>query len=93
MSAHGKLRFTPSDRLDVDFAGLYVDVDNGYDAWAIDNGFTTYTDKPGRDAQRSTAGSVRVHARFERFDLVSISGAADTDATFSFDADWGNDAY
>jgi outer membrane receptor protein involved in Fe transport len=26
-------------------------------------------------------------------DVVSISGAADTDATFSFDADWGNDAY
>ena len=93
LSAHGKLHWTPSDRLDVDFAGLYVDVDNGYDAWAIDNGFNTYTDKPGRDAQRSTAGSVRIDARFDRFDLVSISGAANTDATFSFDADWGNDAY
>jgi iron complex outermembrane recepter protein len=93
LSAHGKLHWTPSDRLDVDFAGLYVDVDNGYDAWAVDNGFTTYSDKPGRDAQSSTAASVRVHARFDRFDLVSISGAANTDATFSFDADWGNPQY
>lgn len=93
LAARGKLNWSPSDRLDVDFAGLYVDVDNGYDAWAIDNGFDTYSDKPGRDAQRSVAGSVRVHAALASVDVVSISGAADTDATFSFDADWGNDPY
>ena len=93
LSAHGKLHWTPTEKLDVELAGLYVDVDNGYDAWAVDNGFTTYTDKPGRDAQRSVAGSMRVHATFDRFDLVSISGAANTDAQFSFDADWGNPAY
>jgi outer membrane receptor protein involved in Fe transport len=93
LSARGKLAWTPSDRVGVDVAGLYVDVDNGYDAWAIDNGFTTYSDKPGRDAQRSVAGSIRVRAELDRFDLVSISGAADTDATFSFDADWGNDQF
>jgi outer membrane receptor protein involved in Fe transport len=93
LAARGKLSWSPSDRLDVDFAGLYVDVDNGYDAWAIDNGFDTYSDKPGRDAQRSIAGSVRVHAELDSIDIVSISGAADTDAVFSFDADWGNAAY
>ena len=74
----------------VDFSGLYVDVDNGYDAWAIDNGFTTYSDDPGRDAQRSAAGSVRVQAELDGVDLVSITGFAETDAVFSFDADWGN---
>jgi outer membrane receptor protein involved in Fe transport len=93
LTARGKLAWTPSDTVDVDFAGLYVDVDNGYDAWAIDNGFDTYSDDPGRDAQRSVAGSVRVRAELPRFDLVSITGAADTDAVFSFDADWGNAAY
>ena len=93
LAARGKLDWSPSDRLEVDFAGLYVDVDNGYDAWAVDNGFDTYSDKPGRDAQRSVAGSIRVRAQLDAVDIVSISGAADTDATFSFDADWGNDAY
>lgn len=90
LSARGKLAWTPSDRVAVDFSGLYVDVDNGYDAWAIDNGFTTYSDEPGQDAQRSAAGSIRMTAELDRFDLVTISGAADTDATYSFDADWGN---
>jgi iron complex outermembrane recepter protein len=93
LAARGKLAWSPSDRFAIDFAGLYVDVENGYDAWAIDNGFHTYSDKPGRDAQRSVAGSIRVHAELATVDVVSISGAADTDATFSFDADWGNAPY
>jgi len=90
---HGKVNWKPGDRVSVDFAALYVDVDNGYDAWAIDNGFNTYSDKPGKDAQRSTAGSVRVQAQLDKIDIVSITGVADTHARFSFDADWGNDAY
>jgi outer membrane receptor protein involved in Fe transport len=93
LTARGKLAWSPSDAVQVDFTGLYVDVDNGYDAWAIDNGFNTYSDDPGRDAQQSSAGSVRVAAELERVDLVSISGFADTDAVFSFDADWGNAGY
>jgi outer membrane receptor protein involved in Fe transport len=93
ISARGKLNWAPTDRVELDFAGLYVDVDNGYDAWSIDNGFDTYSDKPGRDAQRSVAGSMRLHAQLQQFDIVSISGMADTDAVFSFDADWGNAGY
>ncbi len=93
VTVRGKLAWSPSDAVQVDFSGLHVDVDNGYDAWAIDNGFNTYSDNPGRDAQRSTAGSVRVEAALERIDIVSISGFADTDAVFSFDADWGHPAY
>jgi len=93
LGAHGKLRWRPGDATTVDFAGLYVDVDNGYDAWAVDNGWRTYSDKPGRDAQRSVAGSVRVQTELTNLELVSITGVADTDAVFSFDADWGNAAY
>jgi outer membrane receptor protein involved in Fe transport len=93
LTARGKLVWSPSDEVQIDFTGLYVDVDNGYDAWAVDNGFNTYSDDPGRDAQQSTAGSVRVAAELERVDLVNILGLADTDAVFSFDADWGNGGY
>lgn len=93
LTARGKLSWSPRDEVQVDVTGLYIDVDNGYDAWAIDNGFNTYSDDPGRDAQQSAAGSVRVLAALEQVDVVSITGFADTDAVFSFDADWGNPAY
>jgi outer membrane receptor protein involved in Fe transport len=93
LTARGKLAWSPSDSVQVDFTGLYVDVDNGYDAWAIDNGWNTYSDDPGRDAQRSAAGSARVQVELDTVDIVSITGLADTDAVFSFDADWGNAGY
>jgi iron complex outermembrane receptor protein len=90
MTARGKLLWEPSERLRVAFSGLYVDVDNGYDAWSIYNGYETYSDEPGRDAQQSLAGSARVEATLDRVDFVSITSLAETDAVFSFDADWGN---
>jgi iron complex outermembrane recepter protein len=93
LTTRAKFRWTPSERVDVEATALYLDLDNGYDAWAVDNGFTVYSDNPGRDAQRSVAGSVRVAASFDRFDVVSITGVNDTDATYSFDADWGNADY
>jgi outer membrane receptor protein involved in Fe transport len=93
LTARGKLAWAPNDEVQIDFAGLYVDVDNGYDAWAVDNGWSTYSDDPGRDAQRSAAGSARVRAELATVDLVSITSFAETDAVFSFDADWGNAPY
>ncbi len=92
LTSRAKLAWMPSDRVSVDVTGVYIDVDNGYDAWAIDNSFTTQSDQPGRDAQTSTAGSVRVTADLDDFQLVSITGAARSEVVFSFDADWGNAA-
>ncbi len=75
-----------------DLSAMYVDSDNGYDAWAIDSSRDTLSDKPGKDSQKSRAGSLRVAADIGRsMELVSISSAADSDIRFSFDGDWGNE--
>jgi outer membrane receptor protein involved in Fe transport len=88
----GRLRWLPIDTLSVDLAALYADVDNGYDAFAIDNSLTMLSDKPGKDAQRSAGGSLRIEwAALSWATLTSITAAADSDIGFDFDADWGND--
>ena len=88
----GRLRWQPTDALTVDLAALYADVDNGYDAFAIDNSYTMLSDKPGRDAQRSVGGSLRIEwSALPWATLTSITAAADSDIAFDFDADWGND--
>ncbi len=70
---------------------ILADVDNGYDAFAIDNSLTVQSDHPGRDAQRSLGSSLRLEWQgAERFAFTSITSAADSDRDFSFDADWGN---
>jgi iron complex outermembrane receptor protein len=38
---------------------IYSRVDNGYDAFALDNSYTMLSDKPGRDAQESIGASLR----------------------------------
>ncbi|MFW2405279.1 MAG: TonB-dependent receptor [Gammaproteobacteria bacterium] len=95
LTARGKLRFNPGDRWQLDLTGLYADLDNGYDAWAVDNnGDATYSDKPGEDAQETAAGSLRATGEFgDAMTFVSITSVANTDAVFSFDADWGNDDF
>ena len=88
----GRLRWLPADTLTVDLAALYADVNNGYDAFAIDNSLTMLSDKPGRDAQRSVGASLRVEwVAWSWASLTSITAAADSDIVFDFDADWGND--
>ncbi len=71
---------------------MYADVDNGYDAFAIDNSLTMLSDKPGKDAQRSAGGSLRIEwSALSLGTLTSITAIADSDIRFDFDADWGND--
>ena len=86
-----KLLFELADDLDLAVAFLYADIDNGYDAFAIDNSLTVLSDDPGRDAQESIGSSLRLEWQGpESFDFTSITAAADSDIDFSFDADWGN---
>ena len=56
-----KWAFTPSERLRIELTAMQVDIDNGYDAYAIDNSRNTESDQPGVDSQHSTGVSLRAH--------------------------------
>ena len=90
-TVRGRLRWQVSDAWQVDLATVFADVDNGYDAFALDNGYTMLSDKPGKDAQKSSGASLRVeHTGLASATLTSITSVADSAIEFSFDADWGN---
>ena len=91
LTLRGRIKWL-ADAWEFNLAGFYADVDDGYDAFAIDNSLTMLSDKPGKDAQESMGASFR--ADFdgpEGYTLTSITSVADSDILFSFDADWGND--
>lgn len=88
----GRLLLLPSETLEINIAALHTNIDNGYDAFALDNSYTVHSDKPGRDAQRSNGASVRFDwFSSQEMTLTSIMAFADSDIDFEFDADWGND--
>ena len=89
----GKLRWELAPGWHADLAALYVDIDNGFDAFSLDNSRTTLSDKPGRDAQRTRGASADVAGRLGDYTVRSVSAYAWSDSVYSFDGDWGNDAY
>lgn len=89
----GKLRWQITDQLQADLTLMHVDIDNGYDAWSINNTFTTYSNQPGRDAQLSNGAALRLSAQLAGIgELRSVTSAADSKIVYSFDGDWGNDS-
>ncbi len=91
LTLRGKLAWQPQADTRVLLTALHLEMDNGYDAFATDNGYTTHSDAPGRDDQRTRALALRVETPLgPRASLVSISTLADTDSRLGFDADWGN---
>jgi len=90
----GKFFWQLTPALRAELALMDVDLNNGYDAWSIDNSFTTRSNQPGRDAQQSLGASLKLTLRSDSFgELRSVSSTADSHIVYSFDADWGNDAF
>jgi outer membrane receptor protein involved in Fe transport len=59
LTLRGRWRFEPSESWRVDLSVLRAQMDNGYDAFAIDNSRTTESDHPSVDRQYSTGVSLR----------------------------------
>jgi outer membrane receptor protein involved in Fe transport len=51
------------------------------------------SDRPGRDAQRTRGMSADVAGMLGHYTVRSVSAYAWSDSVYSFDGDWGNDAY
>jgi iron complex outermembrane receptor protein len=89
-----KLFWQVTPALRADLALMDVDLNNGYDAWSIDNSFTTQSNQPGRDAQQSLGASLKLSLSTASFgELRSVSSAAQSHIVYSSDQDWGNDAF
>jgi outer membrane receptor protein involved in Fe transport len=85
----GKLSVQVNDDLDVNFTAFYLNADNGYDAFSLENNRETQSDQPGRDTQRSWAGAIT--ALWSGNDAVNVEATLSgvtTSSLYSFDEDW-----
>jgi iron complex outermembrane receptor protein len=86
-----KWTFTPSDKLRFELTAMQVDIDNGYDAFTIDNSRNTQSDQPGVDSQHSTGVSARVHyLASDAVGFTAVATYAKSIIKYSYDGDWGN---
>lgn len=89
LTTRAKLRWLASDALTVDVTGLYIDIDNGYDAFSLNNNRRTLSDQPGQDNQETSAVAVTTSWRgHEAFGLEVITSWSDSNLEYGYDEDW-----
>jgi outer membrane receptor protein involved in Fe transport len=91
LTSRVKLRWLASEDLTLDFSALYLDIENGYDAFSLDENRKTMSDEPGHDRQESLA--LALDANWRISDAVAMEGILTTnrtDAEYGFDEDWTN---
>ena len=87
--ARGKLAYQLSDDTDIGLTYLYADIDNGYDAFSLDNTRTTYSDEPGTDSQDTNALALTIdHDINNAVSLQSVITGSWSDVEYSYDDDW-----
>ena len=71
-----------------------IDVDNGYDAFSLDNNRNTRSDEPGRDAQESLYLALNATRALSDAVLGEVAvGWVDSDMAYGYDEDWTFDGF
>jgi len=90
-SVRGKLRWLGEGETFADLTAFYVNIDNGYDAFSLDDTRHTLSDEPGHDAQESLSVAARSYWQFSsETALETILSWSNADTSYSYDEDWTN---
>jgi outer membrane receptor protein involved in Fe transport len=87
-SIRGKLRWLSGNSDTVDLTLLYTDIDNGYDAFSLDNRRHTLSDQPGKDTLESTALGLQWQRSGDRVSTEASLSLASTETDYGYDEDW-----
>jgi outer membrane receptor protein involved in Fe transport len=86
-----KLRYLANENLTVDFTSLHLDIDNGYDAFSLDENRNTLSDEPGHDRQDTSAFAI--NSDWTVSDALRINSIFTTnrsDTEYGYDEDWSH---
>lgn len=83
-----KLKYLATDNLVLDLNYQYFDIDNGYDAFSLDNDGKTRSDEPGFDRQKTHALGIKAQNSFDWGELFVIANHSTSDMDYGYDEDW-----
>lgn len=89
LTARAKLRWWAGDDTQFDLSLMHADINNGYDVFTRDNSFTTLSNEPGEDTQKTNAGALKVQwDGAQSYRLTSTTTYAQSDMAYGYDQDW-----
>lgn len=89
ITARGQLRWLATSDLTIDLNLLHLNIDNGYDAFTLDNSRDSQSDQPGEDSQHTNAFALKADYRAsDKVQLQSTLTYSKSDLVYSYDDDW-----
>lgn len=91
LTFRSKFKLFATDDLTFDFTFMHLNIDNGYDAFTLDNSRDSKSDEPGDDTQKTNAFAVK--GNWQASDAVILQSEItylNSASTYSFDGDWSN---
>lgn len=89
ITGKAQLKWLATENLTFDLTAMHFNKDNGYDAFTLDNDFTTESDTPGKDTLDSTAYALKTTWNINPEVTMEASiSQSDSDIEYSYDADW-----
>jgi len=89
LTFRSKFKLFATEDLTFDFTFMHIDINNGYDAFTLDNSRNSNSDEPGVDEQNTNAFAVK--SNWQLSDAVILQSEVtylNSDSTYSFDGDW-----
>lgn len=92
--ARAQLAWQANENNEINISLFSTDIDNGYDAFSLDNNRNTYSDQPGEDSQNTNALSINWHSKInDTLNLEVLAAISDTESTYAYDDDWAYGQY
>jgi len=89
LTAKAKFRWFASENHILDLTLLHADINNGYDAWTLDNSRDSHSDEPGKDTQETDAFALKSTYQVNpKMHLISSLSYSRSDLEYSYDEDW-----
>ena len=86
----GKLAAQLSEDTNIGLTYFYADINNGYDAFSLENNRKTFSDEPGVDSQESHAFALSLDSKLSSSVILeAVLSTSKSDIEYSFDEDWG----
>lgn len=86
--AKTQLRWFVSEKHTIDLKYTHIDIDNGYDAFTLDNSWISKADEPGKDKQKTDALFMQSQYEFETTNWITKLEGSKSDILYKYDNDW-----
>lgn len=84
-----KIKWQADEDLTIDFTTFFADIDNGYDAFSLDNNRNTLSDQPGTDAQNTWAAAIKASWQINTSTkIITNASHASSELVYAYDEDW-----